>query len=167
MEYFWEESLLPSLTQPDLCWRHRGSEPPTHINKGEDFQLMKNISSSVPAKNRENMVKIDWPLSVLSLHVFLSLFFHLSFVSLAPSFPSFSSLSSHTVDSLSFKKGKVDFVYVHTLPSLSTCPAARFDISEDGKTNVTLALSVMDCVFSSSAHTSEMLMPYRFVLGVT
>lgn len=131
---------------PNLCWRHRRSEPPTHINKGENTEPVAINGKHLTICAGQNMVRIDWPLSVFffSLRVFLSLFlpFSLSSLALFLPLPSLPSLSPNNVDSLGSKiAGKVTLClhlvcWWSDMPSLVTCCAARWKTKKYSDTNL-------------------------------
>lgn len=125
--------------EPNLCWRHRRSEPPTHINKGENTEPVtingKHLTICA-GQNVENMVRIDWPLFFfLSMFSFLyfcpSLFLLLHFFSPFPLSP--PSCQITLILSVLKLRGKVTLClhlvcWWSDMPSLVTCCAARFDI---------------------------------------
>lgn len=78
----------------------------------------------------ENMVKIVWPLSVLSSMFSCLSFFHLSFVALTPSsscLASLSSLSAHTFSQFQIGVEKLTlFMFTHAQFNLSGCQVWYF-----------------------------------------
>lgn len=155
---FWAGTSSPE-SDPNLCWRHRGSELPTHINKGENKEPVPINGKHLiicAAQNMETVVKTDQPLSVLCA---------LSCVFLCFSLPFSSSFSPHAVDSLLQIRGKVNFfvriwfVYVHKWPVWSPVPLPSLRFWKIRWQNIRFAIQTL-------AHCDELYVftsPFRWV----